>query len=133
MEQGRVTAWVGWVWFAAALLFTVGVFGVIAGLVAVFNPNTVVAATGEGVAIIDVSTWGWVHLVIGVLVALTGLALFGGAAWARLVAIVLIVLNMLVQFVALPSTPWWSITAIILSLVVLWALVVHGGEARGET
>lgn len=133
MEQGRVTGWVGWVWFAAALLFTVGLFGVIAGLVAVFNPNTVVAATGEGVAVIDVSTWGWVHLVIGVLVALTGLALFGGAAWARLVAIVLIVLNMLVQFVALPSTPWWSLTAIILSLVVLWALVVHGGEARGET
>jgi len=130
MQQERVTAWVGWVWFAAAVLFTVGLFGVISGLVAVFSPNTVVAATGEGVAVIDVSTWGWVHLAIGVLLALVGLALFAGAAWARLVAIVLIVLNMLAQFVALPATPWWSLVAIILSLVVLWALIVHGGEVR---
>ena len=111
MQQERVTAWVGWVWFAAAVLFTVGLFGVISGLVAVFSPNTVVAATGEGVAVIDVSTWGWVHLAIGVLLALVGLALFAGAAWARLVAIVLIVLNMLAQFVALPATPWWSLAA----------------------
>lgn len=130
MEQGRVTAWVGWVWFAAAVLVTVGLFGVISGLIAVFSPDTVIASNGDAVAVIDVSAWGWVHLALGVLMVLVGLALFGGAAWARLIAIVLIVFNLLAQFVSLPATPWWSLVAIVLCVVVLWALIVHGDEAR---
>ena len=95
---------------------------------AAFSPKTVVSWTPDGIAVVDVSTWGWVHLVLGALLLLVGFALFSGTGWARVTAIVLVILNLLAQFVSLPITPWWSLIAIALDLVILWALTVHGDE-----
>jgi hypothetical protein len=124
----RVTAWVGWVWFAAFAILVSGLFALIAGAVAAFSPKTVVSWTPDGISVVDVSTWGWVHLVLGALLLLVGFALFGGSAWARVTAIILVIINLVAQFVSLPITPWWSLTAIVLDVVILWALTVHGDE-----
>lgn len=130
MATNKVTAWVGWVWFAAFTLITVGLFNVVAGLVAVFDSDKIIAWTGSGIAIIDVSAWGWVHLILGAIMALVGFALFGGAPWVRTTAVVLVVLNLIAQFVSLPVTPWWSLVVIGLDIVILWALIVHGDEVE---
>lgn len=124
----RVTAWVGWVWFAAFAILVAGFFNIVAGLVAVFSEKTVVSWNPDGVAVVGVSTWGWVHLVLGVLLVLVSFALFAGSGWARVVAILLVVLNLFAQFVSLPVTPWWALTAIVLDVLILWALTVHGDE-----
>jgi hypothetical protein len=124
----RVTAWVGWVWFAAFAILVAGFFNIVAGLVAVFSEKTVVSWNPDGVAVVDVSTWGWVHLVLGVLLVLVSFALFAGRGWARVVALLLVVLNLFAQFVSLPVTPWWALTAIVLDVLILWALTVHGDE-----
>ncbi|QHT58026.1 hypothetical protein GXP71_19355 [Cellulomonas sp. H30R-01] len=125
-----VTGWVGWVWFGAFCLLTVGLFNVVSGLIAVFSEEKVLAWSGQGVTIVDVSTWGWVHLILGALMVALGLVLFTGAAWARWTASVLVVLNLVAQFVSLPITPWWSLAVIVLDVVVLWALIVHGEEVE---
>ncbi|WP_051681982.1 hypothetical protein [Cellulomonas sp. HZM] len=130
MANNRVSGWVGWVWFAAFALITVGLLNVVSGLVAVFSPDKVITWSGNGVALIDVSTWGWVHLILGAIIALVGFALFGGSSWARGTAVVVVVLNIVAQFVSLPVTPWWSLVVIAIDVVVLWALVVHGDEAE---
>ncbi len=124
----RVTAWVGWVWFAAFAIIVSGLFNIIAGAVAVFSPATVLSWSSDGIAVVDVSTWGWVHLVLGVLLLVVGFALFSGRGWARVAAILLVMINVLTQFVSLPITPWWSMTAIVLDVVILWALTIHGDE-----
>ena len=80
------------------------------------------ARVNIGLALIDFATQ--------VLLVLVGFALFGGSGWARLVAIVLVVVNLVAQFVSLPITPWWSLVAIALDVVILWALTVHGGEVE---
>ncbi len=123
-RSSQVSAWVGWVWFAGIVLVTIGFFNAISGLVAVFSPNSLVGVTDAGIVVLDVPTWGWVLLV------LTGFALLSGMGWARMVAIVLVVLNAIAQFTTLQVTPWWSIVTIALDVFVLWALVVHGDEAE---
>ena len=128
-RSSQVTGWVGWVWFAGIVLVTLGLFNAISGMVAAFSPEKLVGLGEQGIVVLDVSTWGWVHLVVGVLLVIVGLALLAGRGWARLVAIVLVVLNVLTQFVALPASPWWSVVTIVLGIFVLWALVVHGDEA----
>ncbi len=70
------------------------------------------------------------HLALGALLTLTGFALFGAAGWARIVAVVLVVINLVWQFVWLPVTPWWSLASIVLGGFVLWALTVHGDEVE---
>ena len=74
----KVTAWVGWVWFAAFAILVSGLFNIISGAVAVFSPKTVVSWSPDGIAVVDVSTWGWVHLALGVLLLFVGFALFSG-------------------------------------------------------
>ena len=90
----KVTAWVGWVWFAAFAILVSGLFNIISGAVAVFSPKTVVSWSPDGIAVVDVSTWGWVHLVLGVLLLFVGFALFSGAGWARVFAVVLVIVNL---------------------------------------
>lgn len=129
-RSSQVTGWVGWIWFAGVVLVTIGLFNAISGLVAVFSPDSLVGVTEAGVVVLDVSAWGWIHLIIGILLVLTGFALLSGRGWARMVAIVLVVLNAVAQFTTLQVTPWWSIITILLDVFVLWALVVHGDEAE---
>src|SRR5690606_9641741 len=73
-RASQVTAWVGWVWFAGIVLVTIGFFNAISGLVAVFPPKSLVGVSDAGIVVLDVSTWGWIHLLIGVLLVLTGFA-----------------------------------------------------------
>jgi hypothetical protein len=126
----QVTGWVGWVWFGAFLLLTVGFFNVIGGIVAAFSPDDVLAWSGHDVVLVDVSTWGWVHIVLGVLLVLVAAFLFAARPWARIVAAILVTLNLLTQFLYLPITPWWSLAVIVLDVFVLWALIVHGAEVE---
>lgn len=129
-RSSEISAWVGWVWFAGIVILTVGFFNVISGLVAVFSSDSLVGVTEQGIVVLDVSTWGWIHLVIGVLLVLTGFALLAGQTWARVAAIILVVLNAIAQFTTLQVTPWWSLVTIVLDVFVLWALIVHGEEAE---
>jgi hypothetical protein len=126
----NVTGWVGWVWFAAFSILAVGLFNIVAGVAAAFSPNNVLSWTNNGVAVVDVSTWGWVHIILGALLVAAALALFSGAGWARVVAIILVVLNLIAQFVSLQTTPFWSLVIIVVDLVILWALTVHGDEVE---
>ena len=126
----NVTGWVGWVWFAAFAILAVGLFNIVAGVAAAFSPNDVLSWTNNGVAVVDVSTWGWVHIILGALLVAAALALFSGAGWARVVAIILVVLNLIAQFVSLQTTPFWSLVIIVVDLVILWALTVHGDEVE---
>ncbi len=123
------TGWVGWIWFAALALILVGTFNLIHGLVAVFEDNLLVAGD-QNLAVLDLTGWGWVHTIAGGLQILIGCTLFTGARWARIAAIVVIMLNAVAQLAALNAQPTWALVIIALDVVVLWALVVHGEEAR---
>ncbi|HEX6577835.1 MAG TPA: hypothetical protein VF082_05650 [Jiangellaceae bacterium] len=129
---GRAPAsgWVGWIWFAGLVLVLVGTLNAIEGLAAIVEDDVLVQTGQGGLLVFDLTTWGWVHLLFGALQILTGLALFSGAAWARISAIVLVMLSVIAQVAWLNANPAWSVIVIALDLVVLWALVVHGDEAR---
>ncbi len=123
----KSTGWVGWIVFTAAMLLMLGVFNAVNGLAAIFADDIFVTGA-SGAVIFNVTTWGWVHLVLGVLAAATGVALMQGATWARAVAVGFVMLNMLTQLLFLPAYPFWSLLIIVLDVVVLWALIVHGDE-----
>ncbi|PPK71358.1 hypothetical protein V5P93_003223 [Actinokineospora auranticolor] len=121
------SAWIGWIWFGAVMLVLLGLFTVIFGLVALFQENYYVVGP-EGLLVFDLTGWGWIHLILGALATAAGFALFSGAAWARVTAVVLAALNAISQFAFLPAYPVWSLIAIALDVLVMWAIVVHGRE-----
>lgn len=121
-------AWTGWVRFGGVMMTIIGGFAVIEGFFALFSP-TYVTMTGAGVLLFDLTGWGWVHLLLGILVLATGLSLVAAApGWARGVGIVLLAINTIVQLAFLPAYPIWSILLIVLDIVVIYALMVTWGE-----
>jgi len=122
----EVSGWaVGGIVFAASILTLIGVFQIIAGLVAVFNDEFFVV-TRNYTFDLDVTAWGWIHLIIGVLMVVVGMGLFGRRSWAGVTAIMLAMLSAIMNFFFIPYYPLWSIVVIALDVWVIWALTRPG-------
>ena len=114
--------------FAGVMMITLGVFQALQGIAALFT-NQIYVATPNFVFQVDVSTWGWIHLLLGVLVAVSGFFVLQGAVWGRSVGIGLAVLSALTNFLFIPYYPIWSLLIIALDVAVIWALAVHESPA----
>lgn len=121
--------WVGWVYFGGAMMVLLGVFNIIEGLVALFNDEYYVA-TPQGMLVFDITGWGWVQLIIGVIAVAVGIGVFTGATWARICGVILCGINAIAQLAFLSAYPVWGIVVIALDILVIWALIVHGDEAE---
>jgi len=121
------TGWTGWVVFAGVILIIGGSLSAIAGLVAVLNDEWVVW-TNRGDLYLDVSQWGWVHLIFGIIVVLAGFGLFTGNVLARTIGVIVASISLIVWFLFIPAFPLWAITVIVIDMLVIWALIVHGSE-----
>jgi hypothetical protein len=77
----------------------------------------------------DVTTWGWIHLLVGLLVLFAGIAVMSGQTWARAIGIILAGLSALANFVFIPYYPFWSLLIIALDVFVIWALAVYHPES----
>ena len=129
MAQKEVTGYVGWVYFAGILMIIAGIFQAIAGFTALLN-DKFYATVGQTLLILDVTTWGWIHLLLGLLIFAAGMAVLSGHVWGRIVAVILAVLSISAQFVFIGAYPFWSIMTIVADIVIIYALVVHGDEVN---
>ncbi len=93
MSTTKTTGWTGWVVFAGVILMTVGIFNAVQGLVALIGPSSYYVLTEGSLWLLDVTGWGWWNLIIGLLLVLVAVALLAGQTWARVVAVILVILN----------------------------------------
>jgi hypothetical protein len=111
--------------FAATVLMLVGIFQVIAGLVAIFDDDFYVV-TRNYTFDLDVTAWGWLHLIIGLLLVLVAFGLFNRSPWAGVTAIMLAGLSAVANFFFIPYYPFWAILVIALDIWVIWSLTRPG-------
>lgn len=131
--SGNRSAWaMGYATFAAIVLVIGGVFQAMAGLVGIAEDQFFVVGE-KWVFEFDATTWGWIHLVIGVSLVLAGFGIFTGNVLARTVGVVVAGLSAIANFMWLPYYPVWSIVIIALDIAVIWALTAHGRDLSGET
>ena len=128
-EQATPSPAIGLILFAAVMMILIGIFQGVAGLVALVNDNFYLA-TREYLFQFDITTWGWIHLILGIVVALAGVGLLAGRTWARVVGITLAVLSAIANFMFIPHHPFWALLVIALDVFVIWALAAHGRELR---
>ncbi|NLP84643.1 hypothetical protein HF576_12355 [Microbacterium sp. CFH 90308] len=127
-----VTGWVGWGVFAAVVLIISGIIDAFHGLQALIGPDTAYFLGEAGLFSLDIQAWGWWHLISGLLLLLVGIALLGGATWARVIAIILVTLNAVGQLTLMAAQPWLSIAVLALDVLVIYALTVHGRELKAR-
>jgi hypothetical protein len=114
----------GWAAFAGVMMFLVGSLSALWGLGGILNDNVVVVG-GQGAIIADVTTWGWVHLILGSAVALTGVGLLTGNPAARIFGIVIVSVNAVAQIVWFPAAPLWAFLMILLDVTILYQLTAR--------
>ncbi|MFI8339386.1 hypothetical protein ACIF8W_04815 [Streptomyces sp. NPDC085639] len=107
--------------FAAVLLMVVGCLAIFQGIAAIAKDD-VYARIGSYVFEFDLTAWGWIHLIVGIIVVLTGVGLFAGSNVARGAGIALAAISVILNFMWLPYQPWWSIIIIAIDVWIIWAL-----------
>ena len=114
--------------FAGTLFVLVGAFNVVQGLVALTKDEAFVV-TDDGLLFADYTAWGWFFLIFGVIQVLVGFGIYAGRTWARVVGIILAMLNAVGQIAFLVAFPLWALVTIALNVVVIYGLLVpHGDE-----
>jgi len=119
-----------WVRFAGVILIVSGIFSAIQGLAALLGPEAYYAVVDGDLLVFDIAGWGWWNVAIGALTLITGLALLREALWARIVAVILAILSAIVQMILVPVQPWWSLIAIAIDVLVIYAIVARGRPLR---
>ncbi len=128
----RPSGWaIGGVTFASTIMILVGIFQAFAGLAAIIDDEFYVITQNYAFDI-DTTAWGWIHLILGIVVAFAGFALWGRKVWAATVAIFLAMLSAIANFFFIPYYPFWSILMIALAVWVIWALTRPGAVGEGE-
>jgi hypothetical protein len=131
MASRELSGWaVGWTIFAAVWMWILGFFHALAGFVGIVE-DEILVATPNYLFQLDTTTWGWIHLILGIVVLLAGFAVFNGAVWARSVGVVIAVVSIIANFAWLPYYPIWSLLMITANTFVIWALTVHGRDISG--
>ena len=114
----------GWAAFAGVVMFIVGSLDALWGLGGILNDDVVVVG-GEGAIIADITLWGWVHLILGSVIALIGLGLLTGNEAARVGAVFFLSLNAISQIVWFPAAPLWAFLLILLDVVIIYQLTAR--------
>lgn len=123
-SQGAAFGFIG---FAAVMMIILGAFHAYMGFVALVQGEFYVTVP-DYVLELDTTTWGWIHLVAGVIVVLAGFGVLAGQAWARGVGIAVAAVSMMINFAFIPYYPIWSLLLLALDVCVIWALADHGHD-----
>lgn len=124
-----VTGWVGWLGFASFMLMFIGFFHIIEGVADRTSQAVFIHASGY-VWVLNYNKWGWINIVGGVLLVIAGLSLIKGGMFGRVLAAIVVLLSMLASVAQVPIYPIWAFIALIVDAFILYAITVHGKEAK---
>jgi hypothetical protein len=124
------TGWTGWVVFASFMMFLLGAFQAIQGLVALFDDGFYIVSDRGLVVDLNYNVWGTIHLILGILLLLSGAGVLTGNLAARTVGVILAGLSALANLVFIEAYPIWSLIIITVDVLVIYALTVHGRELK---
>jgi len=130
-QNNTPTGWVGWAYFASIMMLVMGALQAINGLVGIFKGSYYLVSSTHIVAF-DFRTWGWINLILGIVIFMAGLELLRGATWAKVVAVFLAGLSLIANMAFINAYPLWSILMIVIDALIIYALTVHGGELKQD-
>ncbi len=128
-RDSQPSGWVGWVYFAGILMLVRAFFQAFLGIVAL-TQNDFYLVTSDKIAVFNFTAWGWVHLAASVVLLTAAFSVFQGGMWGRVVGSLMTGLALVANLIFLPAYPIWALIAIVIDVLILYALVVRGDEAK---
>jgi len=116
----------GWLLFAATMLGLAGILSLFDGIAALSKASFYSA--NAHYVFSDLRTWGWIMLIVGVLLIIAAMGVFSGSGFARWFGILMAAISLIAHFGAIQSYPFWSLIIITICILVIYALAVYGGR-----
>ena len=121
----------GWITFAAIVAVIAGAYNTLSGIAAITNDDTIESRAKEVLYAIDMTTWGWFWLIVGVVQILTGVLIFRRNTWGLWLGVAIAILSALSTVFVIFALPLWAIAVLTLDFLVLYGLVERSDEFRG--
>jgi hypothetical protein len=128
-DNNEISGWTGWIGFAWVMLCLAGFFHIIAGLAALVNDKVYVISESN-LWTLDYTRWGWIHIIGGLLALWAASSLIKGNAFGRTVAVIVALGSAVLNMMFIPIYPLWAILIITINILVIYAVLVHGGELK---
>jgi len=113
------------------MLLVIGLINVFEGIIALADDKRL-AWTPTNLVVVDVTGWGWTLLIAGLLMMAAGAGLLMAQTWARITAIVILAVHIVIQIAWLGAYPVWSLLMIALDTVVLFALTARWSDVKAS-
>jgi hypothetical protein len=114
----------GWLTYAGILLMIGGILNVIWGIAAIGKSDFFVGDARYVIS--ELNVWGWVALVLGVLLVLAAFGIFNGRSWAVWTGVICLSLNAIAQMLSIAAYPLWALALLALDVLAIYGLIVHG-------
>jgi hypothetical protein len=129
--NSEMSGWTGWVAFASFALLLAGIFHLIAGFVALFKDDIYLSINNVA-WVFSYSSWGWIHIIGGILSIIAAGSLMQGKMYGRIIAVIVAFFAAIANMAFIPIYPVWSIIMLVIDILVIWAVIVHGSEMKIE-
>lgn len=131
-QQTHVSGWTGWVGFASVVMAVSGIVHIIYGLGGIFTQDWYIVSAGNDAYLFDVEAWGWSLLIGGFLLLIAAALLMSGNMLGRVVGVILATGSLLANLALLSVAPLWSILAIVVNILIIYAIAAHGSEMKSH-
>jgi hypothetical protein len=128
-NTNEVTGWVGWLGFASFMLLFAGFFNIIEGVADRARQAVFIHSSGD-VWVLNYNKWGWINIVVGILLVIASLSLLKGGMYGRVFGALVVVVSMLAAAASIPIYPIWALLILVVDALILYAIVVHGHELK---
>jgi hypothetical protein len=119
---------VGWLAFAASLLVISGIFKILDAIWAFKYDDDVSESVQTIVFERDLAAWGWIWLLLGILLIVAGFAVVKGAEWARWFGVVVLAVAAIANYSWIVWAPIWTLVLEGIYGAAIYGLMVYGGR-----
>lgn len=132
VQQTHASGWTGWIGFASVVMAVSGIVHIIYGLGGIFTQDWYIVSAGNDAYLLDVEAWGWSLLVGGFLLLMASALLVSGNMLGRVIGILIAAGSLVANLALLSVTPVWSILAIVVDVLIIYAIAAHGSEMKNH-
>lgn len=129
VHKAQVTGWVGWIAAAAFLILFAGILHIVFGFAAIMSQGWYLTGTGTAY-LLNTEQWGWTLIIGGALMIMSAMLLYMGSMAGRIIAGIIVVGSIFANIAVFSLTPIWSTLAIVVDIVILYAIIAHGSEMK---
>ena len=118
----------GWITFAGVMALLAGGYNALSGIAALSDDDTIASQAKDVLYGVDLTAWGWLWLIIGILQVVTGILILQRHPWGLWLGVTFAGLSAMLTVVVMFVFPLWALAVLAIDMLVLFGLLTQSDE-----